>query len=189
MIGTFRVTCGEYEIGGTIGEPPFIYSDILKHASFHDDLRVKGDAGTLLVVTVQRESEAWPGLVASQQFHPGPSSGFHPGVIVIPESGILFIGAGTRVLAYDMKERRRLWEDTADFGFWSWNRRGDVVLMSAELELAAWDIRGRKLWSTFVEPPWSYKVNGDQLELDVMDTKSSFNLTNGPAPPLNNRRG
>jgi hypothetical protein len=40
--------------------------------------------------------------------------------------------------------------------------------MSAELELSAWDINGRKLWSKNVEPPWSYEIRGDRVELDVM---------------------
>ena len=46
---------------------------------------------------------------------------------------------------------RRLSEDSADVGFWSWAQHGETVLMSAELELAAWSSAGRKLWSTFVE--------------------------------------
>ena len=34
------------------------------------------------------------------------------------------------------------------------------MLMLAELEFAAWDLKGKKMWSTFVEPPWVYDVNG-----------------------------
>jgi hypothetical protein len=75
---------------------------------------------------------------------------------------------------------RRLWEDVTDFGFWGWRRHGDIVLMSAETELAAWDVSGRKLWTTFVEPPWSYKVLSDRLDLDVMGQKSSFDVRTGP---------
>jgi hypothetical protein len=55
--------------------------------------------------------------------------------------------------------------------------------MSAELELAAWDVHGRKLWTTFVEPPWGYRVEGGRVRLDVMGRGSSFDLTAGPAPP------
>jgi hypothetical protein len=58
---------------------------------------------------------------------------------------------------------------------------GDVVVMSAELELAAWTTTGEKLWTTFVEPPWEYAVEGDSLVLDVMGTKSSFGLRRSPA--------
>jgi hypothetical protein len=52
--------------------------------------------------------------------------------------------------------------------------------MSAEQELAAWDIAGRKLWSTFVEPPWSYEVNGDHVALDVVGRKPDFFAAIGP---------
>jgi hypothetical protein len=87
----------------------------------------------------------------------------------------VFVGAGTSLLAYRLSNVvQRLWEDVADFGFWEWRRHGDLVLMSAETELAAWDIHGRKRWATFVEPPWSYEVHGDRLNLDVMGRKSSF---------------
>jgi hypothetical protein len=41
------------------------------------------------------------------------------------------------------------------FGFHGWQRHEDLVVMSAELEMAAWDLRGVKRWSTFVEPPWN----------------------------------
>jgi hypothetical protein len=53
--------------------------------------------------------------------------------------------------------------------------------MSAELELAALDLLGRRLWSTLVEPPWSYEVVTGVIQLDVMGEKSSFGVESGPA--------
>ena len=55
------------------------------------------------------------------------------------------------------------------------------MLMAAELEFAAWDIHGAKLWTTFVEPPWTYRVEGDLVHLDVMGNMSSFPLAAGPS--------
>jgi hypothetical protein len=52
--------------------------------------------------------------------------------------------------------------------------------MAAECELAARDTSGKKLWTTFVEPPWSYRVEADQVLLDVMGTKSTFRIQTGP---------
>ena len=72
-----------------------------------------------------------------------------------------------------------LWEDVTDFWFFSWNRFGSYVLMSAELELAAWNINGEKLWSTYVEPPWTYSVENDSVQLDVMGRQSTFSLLRG----------
>ena len=51
--------------------------------------------------------------------------------------------------------------------------------MSAELELAAWDKDGKKLWSKFVEPPWDYKVVNVEIVLDVMGIKTIFNIETG----------
>jgi len=125
-------------------------------------------------------SRDWPDLVVALRFDPGPGAGFRPGIMLVPERDLLFIGAGTFLLAYKLSPVRRLWEDDAECGFWGWSRHGDIVFMSAELEFAAWDIEGRKLWSTFVEPPWSYEVHGDQVTLDVMERKAKFVTAIGP---------
>jgi hypothetical protein len=52
--------------------------------------------------------------------------------------------------------------------------------MSAELELAVWSLQGERCWATFVEPPWTYSVRNETIELDVIGTKSSFPLAIGP---------
>jgi hypothetical protein len=74
----------------------------------------------------------------------------------------------------------RVWEDHADAGFWWWDRQEDTILMAAELELAAWDIHGHKLWTMFVAPPWSYSVHDGVIQLDVMNNLSRFPLPSGP---------
>jgi hypothetical protein len=52
--------------------------------------------------------------------------------------------------------------------------------MAAELELAAWNTYATKLWSTFVEPPWNYSINHGLVQLDVMDTITTFPVRQGP---------
>ncbi len=122
----------------------------------------------------------WPFLRVIKRYWPTQSAGSYPGILFVPETHILFVGAGERTLAYDLKQPQRLWEDAADTGFHGWQRHGDTIVMSAELELATWDIQGNKLWTTFVEPPWDYQVEGDMVRLDVMGTVSSFPLASGP---------
>jgi hypothetical protein len=132
---------------------------------------------------VRRGSDSWPFLCVAQHYAPGRWAGSHPGLLLVAETSILFIGAGERLLAYDLHGPVRLWEDRADTGFHEWQRHDDMVVMSAELELAAWDIRGVKRWSRFVEPPWEYQVEGGVVHLDVMGTISSFPLQAGPTRP------
>ena len=139
--------------------------------------RANQDAFYLMV---QRAVFAWPFLCVAQRYYPDTMAGCHPGVLLAQETDLLFIGAGERLLAYDLTRPARLWEDEADAGFHGWLRHGDTVLMSAELELAAWDITGAKLWTTFVEPPWDYHVDGDIVHLDVMGALSAFPLRTGP---------
>lgn len=135
--------------------------------------REPGPVGVAVLSTPQGRE-----LVVAQHQQPsGP--GFPLGVLLVPETGLLLIGAGERLLAYDIRVPERLWEDRAEFGFWAFARHGDVILMLAELELAAWTMGGRKLWTMFVEPPWSYTVHEQTVTLDVMGLVRSLDLRTG----------
>jgi hypothetical protein len=177
---TIRFSSEEFTVDATIGELPAGFSTLIERARVHDDHGIKESGGTQLIIQVQSTSADWPELVISQRFSPGAEAGFHPGILLVPETKVLFVGAGVRLLAYDLSHFALLWEDAADTGFWGWRRHRDVIIMSAELELAAWDLAGKKLWSSFVEPPWNYNVEGMALKLDVMGRKSQFGLKSGP---------
>jgi hypothetical protein len=134
-------------------------------------------------VAVSADGAPWPALVVAQRYSPA-GAGCDPGV-ALPDGGdVVFIGAGERLLAYRLgSEPVRMWEDSCDLGFFCWAIHGDTVVMSAELELAAWTAGGTKLWSTFVEPPWTYSVEGARMRLDMMGTISQFPLRRGPRRP------
>ena len=100
--------------------------------------------------------------------------------MIVPETDTLFVGCGERILAYNLNEPSRIWEDFAEIGFWAWDRYKDFVLMFAELEFAAWDIHANELWTTFVEPPWSYTIEDRLINLEVMGKKSNFHINLGP---------
>src|SRR5665213_3435133 len=150
----FTSTVGYYDISIQRGSLPNIYGDYRKHATLTDEFALRPHEGELCFLSVSR-GQHWPVLVVAQRFELA-EAGFDPAAILIPESGVLFIGAGRRLLAYRLDPPQRLCEDATDAGFWEWSRQGDVVLMSAELELAAWDLAGRKLWSMPLEPAWEY---------------------------------
>jgi hypothetical protein len=156
------------------------YSSYRERATLREEIELdRVDVATQCFVAVGRAGHDWPFLVVAQRYSP-TGHGFEPGALIVPETDRLFLGAGQRLLAYDLSAPRRLWEDMTYIGFWGWARHGDVVLMSAELELAAWDLKGEKLWRTSVEPPWTYEVTGDAVHLDVMGAKSRFLLKSGP---------
>ena len=150
-----------------------------QHALLADEINLASDEGACCFIAIKRGTD-WPFLVVAQRYTPA-GHGFNPGIALVPETGIVFIGAGTRLLAYTLEGPRKLWEDTADFGFWCWRRYADCMLMSAELELAAWTVHGKKLWSTAVEPPWDYSITKGTVYLEVMGQKSSFALERGPS--------
>lgn len=157
---------------------PELYAEYCDHARLVEEINIKESEGKNCFVAVGL-AEDWPFLVVSQRYSPA-GAGFAPGVALVPETDLLFVGAGTRLLAYDLSGPVRLWEDVADCGFWGWSRHGEYVVMSAELEIASWDLHGRKLWSAEVEPPWSYSVQNDVAHLDVMGKERSFKLATGP---------
>lgn len=172
----FYVTLHEYVIG--LGPPPLIASSLQANAGLYDVLH--DEDGAELLLTVKHVSVQWPILVVSLRPKPGPESAFHPGVLLVPETQLLLVGAGTRLAAYNLGAARRLWVDTTDAGFWGWERHGAFLVMSAELELATWDLFGNKIWSTVVEPPWEYEVRDAIVYLDVMGQRSHFPLASGP---------
>ena len=148
-------------------------------ARFSDRSWADADAGGTLFVALEGARGGWD-FVATVKYGPA-GHGFTPGVLLVPEAETLFVGAGTTLLCYSVSsEPKQIWADEADTGFWSWRQFGDRVLMAAELELAAWTTDGRKLWSTFVEPPWTYTVNRSTVELDVMGTACEFDVEAGP---------
>ena len=174
----------------TFGHYTVLVSDYLplqdevyrQHATLieHREDSATGLGDNFFYVAVSQDGHQWPFLIVTQYYSPGPNAGFYPGVLLLLETSLLFIGAGEHLLAYRLDPLARLWEDKADVGFLGWERYRDIFIMSAELELAVWNIRGEKLWATFVEPPWDYHLDEDTIHIDVMGAKASFPLYEGP---------
>jgi hypothetical protein len=178
MPDVLAFSSGDYAVEIALREPPLAYPS-LAEPGLREDFGLS-ESGTLLVVTAGRADADHRSVIVSQHFYPGPEVGFQPGVLIVPETDALFIAAGTRLLAYDLETAERLWQDEADTGFWFWRRHGNFILMSAELEFAAWNLEAEKLWSTFVEPPWTYSVEEDRVTLDVMGELRRFPIRLGP---------
>jgi hypothetical protein len=174
----FRVSIGEYELCCKAGGLPDMLFEYQNRAELAEDFGVADEDGSSVCFVSVGQGQKWPLLVVIQRYSPA-GCGFVPGVLLIPEHQRLFIGAGRRLLAYDLARPARLWEDEIDCGFWSWSQQGEIVLMAAEMELAAWDVRGHKLWSRFVEPPWEFKVLDGVVSVDVMGVISRLNLLSG----------
>lgn len=163
----------------TARQRPSILDFHRNQAEYVEEVALPDEDGYVFV-GVESPGDDWPNLMISQTFSPAVG-GFSPGVLVVPETQRVFVGAGTRLLCYrsDEGQSARQWRDDAGIGSWGWRLHGDVVVMSAELELAAWTTAGEKLWTTFVEPPWSYSVEDSMVRLEVMGVISEFPLRRG----------
>jgi hypothetical protein len=105
---------------------------------------------------------------------------FPPVALIAPETNVLFFGYGERAAAFSLDPPTRLWTHTTDAGCLGWAQHGDSVVLLGELELACWSSSGAFRWSTFVEPPWDYRVEGDEVVLDIMGKLSRFPIASGP---------
>jgi hypothetical protein len=146
-------------------------------AELAHSLRGDGDGYAFVALAAPDDSDL--SLVVEGTF--AVQGGRGPGVLIVPPTQQVFIGTGATLTAFDRRGGRwsLTWTDEAEAGFWDWSQHGDVVLMAAELELAVWSSDGVKLWSRFVEPPWSYSVHGSDVHLDVMGTESLLSLRDG----------
>ncbi len=172
------VTVGEYLVSVAEALPAHYEHDAAR-ATLIERFDLERESGALLYVAVRRGHD-WPFLIVAQRYEPISGECPHSGVLLVPETHVLFLGAGERTLAYSLDTPARLWEYRTDFEFHGWQRHDDNIVLSAELELAAWDLHGAPRWSTFVEPPWAYHVEATTVYLDVMGVRSSFPLRVGP---------
>lgn len=166
------------------GELPSLYSAYIQRARYVDEIDLTNPEGRTFVVMVTPEegSAGWPSMVLSQRFQDAQTA-FNPGLHYVPEKDLLFVGAGERLLCYDLKAGKRIWEDETPCGFWQWSRHDQYILMSAELEFSVWSQCGRKLWSTWVEPPWDYRIAEDIVTLSFEGIEVKYRLDTGHKVP------
>lgn len=179
-----QIVIGNWALNIEAGSLPLAYDWYVGHALLADEIDLKARRGYPLFVGVHAfdhaQHEPWKPILTVAQTYERPSErSFDPGLLLVPETARLFIGAGTRVLGYDLTTPARLWEDQVDCGFWKWGRHGNFVWMEAELEFAVWSTTGRKLWTTSVEPPWSPAVADGKVELDIMGLKQTRRMSDG----------
>lgn len=170
------ITLAGYTLLCSSGGLPDAYESYRSQAQLIDDIETERERLGCLIV---QEGNTQPRVLITYGYSYAGYD-FHAGALLIPETRVLFFGAGESLTAYRLDKPEKLWKDSADMGFLSWSRHDQFVLMSAELELAAWDIQGQKRWSVAVEPVWQYTVEHDTLHLHVMDKQSSFPLAAGP---------
>lgn len=173
----FQFTCGNYTLRLADSLPPMYYS-YCQRARLVETFELEGSYSSLCYLSVAR-SHGWPFLIVAQRYSPGPQSGFYPGALLIPETNLLFLGAGERLLVYTLEEPVRLGEYHLPGGFWQWERVQDRVILSSENELAVWDIHGRKRWDFALEPPWQYALEDDTIHVSMGGKQTALHCERG----------
>lgn len=175
----FAVPIGSYELLCTSGKEPDLFEMYIERTKLFEDINDSSDQyARTCFIAVYRHNQAQAALTLKLTYE--PAGGVYPSVLLVEETNVLFVGAGETLLAYQLNESTKLWHDTNDSGFHGWERHGNFVLMSAELEVAAWDIHGKKLWSMFAEPPYDFKVRDGIVYMNRMDEQLIFPIHKGP---------
>lgn len=176
-----RISVGSYVLTWTLQEQSWGREQRAAAAAVETIGRPERENNTG-VLTVSLGSATPPLLVViahDQRWYDGHE--INVGVLLVPETDVLFVGAADEVVAYNLRSVRRLWRAEAESGFWGLARHGDTIVMQAELALVAWDLHGMRLWETFVEPPYDVTMHDDTVHLTVMGTVMTFPLATGPA--------
>ncbi|HRX86370.1 MAG TPA: hypothetical protein P5572_15220 [Phycisphaerae bacterium] len=176
----FTLSIGPYQLSCAHHELPSIFDAYVRHAALAEQIDLSSSEGILSFIALTRSGDEWPSLVIAQRFQP-PTNIDNVGALLVPETNRLFIGAGTRLLCYDTAKPARLWEGSADFGFWSWTHDKTEVFMAAELEFSTFDTTGEMLWTRPVEPPWHFELEPGRVVLDVMDEITHLDRRSGKA--------
>ncbi len=113
----FRVSVGDYELCCHDGELPDMTDEYRRRAVLTEEFGTSNEPGCGVCFVSVGRSGQWPTLVVVQRFSPA-RNGFNPGVLITRNTHRLFIGAGRRLLCYDLTRPARLWEDEAECGFW-----------------------------------------------------------------------
>ena len=178
--GLVRLTFSQLTLLVQTNSLPASYRDYVDHAAVVEEFALEEAKGTECFVGARWGSD-WPVLVLGMRYWPsGP--GWDPGVALVPETWHLFVGAGTRLLAYDLSNPvpRRVLDTLAGGGFLRWRVDGGVVTMAAERQLAAWDNRAKALWTVEVDPPGTYRVEAGRVHLEAGSETRTFWLAEGP---------
>jgi hypothetical protein len=180
----FQIVVNGYTLSCFSGGLPEHYAIYREKAKLVDEIDLKREvsfSADVCFLAVQKGVD-WPFLIVAQKYAPSGLGGSYPQALVIPETDMLFLGAGERVLTYRLAPLEKVGQGSAEHGFHTFERSGEYVIMSAELAIGVWTIQGKPQWSQFVEPPWTYRVEKETMSVDVMGHVLSFPLPTGPGP-------
>jgi hypothetical protein len=183
LTGPHQVAIGEWALDIQLDALPSHYGWLVERARLVEEVELRASDARLIFAAIYSVGTSsldrrHPILVLAQRYSPY-EAGFDPGFLIVPHTATLFVGAGERLLAYDLRAPKRLWSDTAWPGFWRWGSGPQYVWMLSELEFAVWSPRGEKLWTTPVEPPWEADVVGEVATLDIMGRKEKRRMSDG----------
>lgn len=167
----------KYRIAVRIHKAPDAYDLWLQHVKYFDIDDTNYDDTPIYIGVAQ--GRGWYEDIIAFKSDPIDYAGFHPGILLIPETELLFIGAGKILKIYDLKNHVMIFQKELSFGFLGWERSGDYVMMLEETELGVYNLNGKELWFAYVEPPWTFEVENDTIILNVMDELSRRDINNG----------
>src|SRR5258708_16852399 len=127
----FQIVVHGYTSSCFWGGLPEYYEVYHEKAKLVDEIDLTRDvsnAADVCFLAVQKGLE-WPFLVVAQKYAPSGLGGFYPQALIIPETDMLFLGAGERVLTYRLAPVEKVGQASAELGFNAFERYGQFVIM------------------------------------------------------------
>jgi hypothetical protein len=172
-IGEYTIAIGQFQ---SASQPEAAL--VLELGDGHDD-RVRRDLNV-------RHASRGNILELAIRFVPCGDSFAWPMALLVSETDTLFVAAGGVIGIYDLLTPREVLQHSTEL-HWTLLRGPSGVLLIAELELRAWDLRGNDLWDTKIEPPHNVWLRGDDVVVDDADQlghvrsyAGTFPLRHGP---------
>jgi hypothetical protein len=161
-----------------VGKAPDILDYYKKHAVFIDDKDLKNE-GTEVYVIISKDFTKPDNSIIAFRTTSLDYAGFRPCLHYEKESQTLFVGAGTVIKTFRLRDNELVFEKNYGMGFWRWSKYGDFILQRGEIEFGVFNLSGQLLWDTFVSPPYNVELKEDKVTLTYDDTKDIRLLLTG----------
>ncbi|PZR31072.1 MAG: hypothetical protein DI538_21615 [Azospira oryzae] len=173
-----KFSVDDYLIEVWWGKPPVIMDYYRKHSIFIDEKDLSNQGTEFYVIISKGILHPSYSIIAFSS-DPIGYAGFNPGIHYEKSSDTLFIGAGTTIKTYRLFDNKKIFQKNHGFGFWGWSKHGDYIIQQEETELGVFNLKGEKLWETFVSPPYEFNIDGEDIILKFDDVIERRNLITG----------
>jgi len=172
-----RVSAGQFTLSMGIDSPEWLLPTPIR-ASLNENWESGGlDPNHRYDFTLMVQAGTEPVLFLR---HAGSRFNGWPLVLLVLKTGVLFVSSQEEIGTFDLNQRTPVERRKLPCPLiWRLDQHGTAVVVQSEMELAVWDLNGKRIWETFADPPHKYSVDGNVLKLVDFRGTYTFDLLTG----------